>query len=178
MSEPYIGQIQAFGFDFAPRGWALCNGQLMSIAHNSALFSLLGTTYGGDGITTFALPDLRGRAATHWGHGPGLSDYEMGSVYGQQTHTLITTEMPAHNHMMMANSTTSGGTDQPENNLLCQAHDSATGAGINVYSQQPNTTMNPMAISVSGGSQPHNIQGPRLTISFCIALEGIFPSRG
>jgi microcystin-dependent protein len=178
MSEPYIGQIQAFGFDFAPRGWALCNGQLMSIAHNTALFSLIGTTYGGDGVTTFALPDLRGRAPTHWGQGPGLSDYEMGEMYGQQTHTLISTEMPAHNHILMANAGTADASDQPANNLLCQAHDASTGSGINVYSPHANTTMSPMAISVSGGSQPHNIQGPRLTISFCIALEGIFPSRG
>lgn len=178
MSEPYVGQIQAFGFNFAPRGWALCNGQLMSIAQNSALFALLGTTYGGDGITTFALPDLRGRAATHWGHGPGLSDYEIGEVYGQQTHTLITTEMPAHNHILTANAGTSDASDAPEGRVLCQAHDSATGAGINIYSSSANTTMNPMAITISGGSQPHNIQGPRLTISFCIALEGIFPSRG
>ncbi|NOT62859.1 MAG: phage tail protein [Acidobacteria bacterium] len=169
MAEPFIGQIITVGFNFAPRGYALCNGQIMSIAQNSALFSLLGTMYGGDGIQTFGLPDLRGRVALHFGQGPGLSNYTQGERAGEENHTLIVGEIPAHNHLVNAN-TANGTIKSPANNYLAQDSSSP-------YLNTANTTMNPGVIAPTGGNQPHNNRQPYLVINFCIALEGIFPSR-
>ena len=164
MSEPFIGEVKVFGFNYAPKGWALCNGQLLSINQNQALFSLLGTTYGGNGQTTFALPDLRGRTPLHVGNGVTL-----GQSAGQETHTLTTTEMPMHTHLVSASSATDNKTT---------ATGSVWGASTsNPYAPQSNTTMAPNAIGTAGQSQPHENRQPYLTLNFCIALVGIYPSR-
>ena len=166
MSEPFLGEIRAFGFNFAPRGWAMCSGQILPIAQNTALFSLLGTTYGGNGQTTFALPDLRGRAPVHQGQGPGLSNKSLGEQAGQETHTLIVTEMPAHTHSQPA-SNAEQDTNRPVN---------AVPARGGVYAGSGDGTFMD-ANTLAGGSQPHNNMQPYLALNYCIALEGIFPSR-
>ncbi|MBX3481855.1 MAG: phage tail protein [Caulobacter sp.] len=178
--EVYIGTIQPFAFNFAPRGWMLCAGQLLPISQYSALFSLIGTTYGGNGTSTFGLPDLRGRAVVGQGRGPGLSEYVMGEMTGTQTVTLLTTNMPQHNHLINASST-AGTSPNPANNYLAMSNGSDPGSGnpvdVNVYAPAANTTMNPMAVGLAGGNQPFSILQPLLTVNFCIAVEGIFPSR-
>lgn len=173
MSEPFIGQIMMAGFNFAPRNWALCNGQLMSIAQNTALFSLLGCTYGGDCRTTFALPNLQGRATVHQGQGPGLSTYTLGESAGEQNVTLISTEMPMHTHAVNCISS-AGDQPSPIGNLWSGE---AGGVTLTYNSQTPNVTMNVMAIGLAGGSQSHQNQQPFLGITFVICLYGIFPSR-
>lgn len=173
MAEPFIGQILMAGFNFAPRGWALCNGQLMSIAQNTALFSLLGTYYGGDGRTTFGLPNMQSRASVHQGRGPGLSNYVLGEEGGASTETLITSEMPMHTHSVDCIS-------QPGNQPSPLGHVWAAEAGgltLTYTDQAPDVTMNVMAIGLSGGSQPHNNMQPYLGITFVIALFGLYPSR-
>jgi len=173
MSEPFIGQVILFAGNFAPRGWAFCDGQLMSIAQNTALFSILGTTYGGDGQTTFALPDLRGRVPVHPGQGPGLSFYDLGQVGGSETNTLTVSQMPVHNHLLGGSSQTA---DQasPSGNVLATE---PTGSTALYHTAAPDQTLNPASIGVSGGSQPvENIQ-PFSCLNFIIALEGIYPSR-
>ena len=171
--EPFIGQIQTFGFSFAPRGWAKCDGQLLQIASNTALFSLLGTTYGGDGRTTFGLPDLRGRAALHQGAGPGLTNRSIGEEAGAETVSLNANTMPTHTHVA-----TLKGTD-----IIPIGVDSPTGkvlAGGNKYSSgNSDTDMGATAISNAdtGGGQAHANMQPFLCINFCIALVGVFPSR-
>jgi len=166
--EAFIGQIQSFGFNFAPRNWAMCNGQIMSISQNTALFSLLGTTYGGNGQTTFALPDLRGRASMHFGQGPGLSNYSIGEVSGSETVTLIITEMPMHNHTLNASSGGKLNNVPAANNF----------GGANIYTNASlDSVMDPLEIGFAGGSQPHNNMQPYLVINWCICLNGIFPSR-
>lgn len=168
MSEPFIGEIRIFGFNFAPRGWANCAGQILSIAQNTALFSLLGTTYGGNGQTTFALPDLRGRAPLNFGQGPGLSNYTLGQSSGTETVTLTQNEMPQHNHGVNASSQPANAT-RPGN---------AFPSGGGTYQTAPDgTTMAQQMIALAGGSQPHNNLQPYLALNICIALEGIFPSR-
>jgi microcystin-dependent protein len=171
MSEPFIGMIATFGFNFAPRGWALCNGQILSIAQNTALFSLLGTTYGGNGQTTFALPNLQSRVPIHFGQGPGLSSYDLGQQAGNETVTLTQNEMPAHTHVATLHAST-----QPANDTLPTGNYPADGGA---YQSATNTNMNAGAVTngISGGSQPHTNIQPYLAINFCIALEGIFPSR-
>ena len=169
MASAFIGQIQLFGFNFAPRGWALCNGQILSIAQNTALFSILGTTYGGDGRTTFGLPDLRGRAAVHMGQGPGLSDYQLGQNGGEPTHTLLASEMPAHTHGMQASTATTALLPAPPNNVL---------AGANIWAAPASlTSLAPETIASTGGGQPHENMSPYQAVSYCICLQGIFPSR-
>ena len=165
MASPYLAQISIFAGNFAPRGWAFCNGQILSIAQNSALFSLLGTTYGGNGQTTFALPDLRGRVPIHAGQGPGLSPYNLGQVSGAETTTLLATNLPAHNHGISASSGAQT-TNRPNNGYL---------AAGNRYATSPNATMAPTA--TTGAGQPFNNVQPYLTLNFIIAIEGIFPSR-
>lgn len=173
MAEPFLGQIITVGFSFAPRGFAFCDGTSMSIANNDALFTLLGTTYGGDGVTTFNLPDLRGRAAINQGTGPGLTSRPIGQMSGQVTHTLTTTEMPAHSHPVAASVRTAS-SPTPQNTFYAQD----ANIGATIYSTAAsNTTMNPQMISVAGGSQPHENMQPFLVINFCIALEGIYPSQ-
>jgi microcystin-dependent protein len=176
MSEPFIGEIRMFAGNFAPRGWSLCQGQLLSIAQNTALFSILGTTYGGNGQTTFALPDLRGRAPMNPGQGPGLSPRTLGEQGGTETVTLLANQMPAHNHMLAA-SGAQGDQFSPEGHVPAVLVDANTQQPANQYGASPNTTMNPASISVAGGSQPHQNMSPFLCVNFIIALEGIFPSR-
>jgi microcystin-dependent protein len=169
-SDPFLGQVKVFGFNFAPRFHAQCNGQLLSIAQNTALFSLLGTTFGGNGQTTFGLPDLRGRVPIHFGQGPGLSPYSMGQIAGQENHTLILTEMPQHNHLAVASSNTADQT-YPPNNLWANA---GSAAG---FSNTGGSVMNGQSLSNAGGSQPHNNMQPYTVVNYCITLAGIFPSR-
>jgi len=166
--DPFIGQIILVPYNFAPQGWALCNGQLLPIAQNTALFSLLGTTYGGDGVTTFALPDLRGRVPISAGQGPGLQPYALGQEGGEETVTLNTNQIPAHSHAVYANSTHSN-SDQPANNF--------PGASAHFQTSTDGTKMNPGMIGQTGGSQPHDNRQPYLTLNYCIALQGIYPSR-
>ena len=164
MSEPFLGEIKIFTFDFAPKGWALCNGQLLPIAQNQALFSLLGTMYGGDGRVTFALPNLQGRTPIHLGN-----NFTQGEAGGEPAHTLAVSEMPGHTHTVTASSNVASTTD-PSNAYWALTASAA-------YSGSANTAMAPQAVSSVGGSQAHNNISPYLTLNFCIALQGIFPSR-
>lgn len=170
--EPFLGQIMIVGFNFAPRGWATCEGQILSIAQNTALFALLGTMYGGNGQTTFALPDLRGRVAVGQGQGPGLSSYQIGQVGGVETVTLTTGQIPAHNHNLRAVSE-AGDVAAPANAFLA-----ATGTFDPEYrASGTQVSMAAAAISQAGGSQPHENRQPYLGVNYVIALQGIFPSR-
>jgi microcystin-dependent protein len=174
MSNPFVAEIRIFTGNFAPTGWALCNGQLLPISQNTALFSLLGTTYGGDGKSNFALPNLQGSAPLQAGQGPGLSLRDLGEIGGEQNVTLLQTEMPAHSHGAQAASGT--GLADPTNNVWASG---AKGFG-NVYSPSvaaTNVQMNPFATSISGGNQPHNNMMPFLGLTFIIALQGVFPPR-
>ena len=179
MSEPFLGEIMLVGFNFAPQGCAFCNGQLLSISQNTALFSLLGTTYGGNGTTTFALPDLRGRAALGLGQGPGLSTYDLGQSTGSETVTLTVDQIAAHNHLVAANAAAAT-VPSPSGADLAQTFDSGKKA-FNTYSTPPMAapvTLDLATVQPSGGSGPHpNIQ-PVLALNYIIALQGIFPSRG
>jgi len=172
MSEPFIGQICIYGFNFAPRGWAFCNGQILAIAQNTALFSLLGTTYGGNGQTTFALPNLQSRLPLHFGQGAGLSSYSLGEVTGSENVTLLQTQLPAHNHLSTTPATAADG------NSIDPAAGAVLGAGINIYKVGAATIqMSPTATSPTGNNQPVSVIQPILALNFCIALQGLFPSR-
>jgi microcystin-dependent protein len=171
MENPFVGEIALVGFNFAPVGWALCNGQLLAINQNTALFSLLGTMYGGDGVTTFALPDLRGRVPLHMGQGPGLSNRTIGEAAGAESSTLTPAQMPAHTHQAMSTSF-NGVTDSPVGNV--PARDAA---GTPIYGTVPNAPMHAGAIQSTGGSQPHDNMQPFLAINYIISLVGIYPSR-
>jgi len=178
MSAPFLGEIRAFGFNFAPKAWAMCNGQLLSIQQNAALFSLLGTTYGGNGVNTFALPDLRGRTAVNQGQGPGLSNYTLGEVIGTETVTLITNQIPQHNHLWAANNAT-GDIPSPSGNFLSGAKIPTNNTPVPTYAAPGGATV-PLAaamIGIAGGNQPHQNMQPYLVVTYCIALSGIFPSR-
>ena len=170
-ATPYIGQIMAFGGNFVPQGWALCNGSLLPISQYDALFSLLGTTFGGDGQTTFALPDLRGRAALHQGQGPGLSSYVLGQSGGAEAVTLTMGQLPPHSHPVLGNSG-AGTSSNPSGAVWA-------GSPVNVYAAgaAANAAMSATAISASGSGQPHDNMLPFETLNFCIALEGIYPSQ-
>jgi microcystin-dependent protein len=173
MASPFLGEIRMFGGNFAPRGWAFCNGQIMPISQNTALFSLLGTTYGGNGTSTFALPNLQSRVPVHWGTGAGLSFYVIGQQAGQENVTLLQSQMPAHTHLL--NAVTSGGNQaSPTGNLPAVE---STGTSLNYSSDPANTTMNPAAVANAGQSLPVPVVQPYLAVSFIIALAGIFPSR-
>ncbi|MBN1204066.1 MAG: phage tail protein [Myxococcaceae bacterium] len=176
MSEPFIGEIRMFGGNFAPKGWAFCNGQVLSIAQNTALFSLLGTTYGGNGQTTFALPNLQGRIPMHWGTGPGLTPRTLGESSGVESVTLISTQMPAHVHAI---GVFDGAGDQPSpgGNVPAMFLNQQTGQNENLYASTANAQLGLQGESTAGGSQPHENMQPYLCVSFIIALEGIFPSR-
>jgi microcystin-dependent protein len=172
MANPFLAEIRIFAGNFAPTGWALCNGQLLPISQNTALFSLLGTFYGGDGKTTFALPDLQGSAPMHQGQGAGLSQRFIGEQAGEPAVTLIQSEMPAHSHAL-------NGTNQLQNLPDPQNHTLAR-ANANAYVENPTgfTQMNGLAIGITGDNLPHNNMPPFLTLTFIIALQGIFPPRG
>jgi microcystin-dependent protein len=189
MTDPFIGQITAFGFNFAPRGWAQCNGQLMPVAQNTALFSLLGTTYGGDGRTTFALPDLRGRVPINYGTGPGLSTYQIGQRSGIEYVTLNALEMPSHSHNVSVSSiaaTLKGLADEADGTNVTGASLANPESGAIYSGDAPDTAMHADSIQVTGGdvtlaptggSQPHMNMQPFLVVNWCIALLGLFPSR-
>jgi len=169
--DPFVAEIRIFPFNFAPKGWAWCDGQLLPLSQNTALFSLLGTTYGGDGKSTFALPDLQGRAPMHPGQGPGLSLHDLGETGGSEAVTLLESEMPAHAHNAACSK--GDGTDgSPINELF------AKGIGIGQYAAPGALTqLDPNAIAPAGGDQPHNNMQPYLTFYFNIALQGVFPPR-
>ena len=170
-ATPYVGQIMAFGGNFAPQGWALCDGSLLPISQYETLFTLIGTTYGGDGQTTFALPDLRGRAALHQGQGPGLSSYSLGQSGGAEAVTLTVGQLPPHSHPAMGSSG-AGASPSPSGAVWA-------GSPVNIYAggAAANAAMSATAISASGGSQPHDNMLPFVTLNFCIAFEGIYPSQ-
>lgn len=174
--DPIIGSIFLFAGTTAPRNWAFCNGQLLSIAQNQALFAILGTTYGGNGITTFALPDLRGRAPVHQGTGPGLQGVQLGEMSGTPTTTLLSVNLPAHNHSINA-STNPGDQSSPSGAVLASYGTSLPPAGP-YHNGNPNTTLASTALGVSGQSQPINITQPTIALNYIIATQGIFPSRG
>jgi len=174
MSDQYLGEIRMFGGNFAPYGWALCNGQLLAISQNTALFSLIGTYYGGDGVTTFALPNLQSRVPIHQGQGVGLSPYVIGQNGGTETVTLTTQQMPQHNHTVATNGGP-GNSQHPPNNYLASTTVSAEKPYTSVASD--GSTLNTNAVSFAGSSQPHNNIQPYLCITYIIALQGIYPSR-
>src|SRR5688572_16403795 len=164
MSTPFLAEIKIISWNFAPQGWAFCSGQFLPINQNQALFSLLGTTYGGNGQTTFALPDFRGRAPIHMGAG-----FTQGQAGGQEFHTITMSEMPAHNHFVNATDTP-GTVNTPQGNFLGNSN-------VSPYRTAADTTLNAASISNVGGSQPHENRQPYLVLNFIIALQGVFPSR-
>lgn len=173
MADPFVAEIRIFPFNFAPRGWAFCNGQLLPLSQNTALFSLLGTFYGGDGKSNFALPDLQGSAAMHWGQGPGLSDRFLGEASGSDYVTLINSEIPAHNHAMLASTSVA---DSPGPSGAANSRVT----GVTPYLAPAGAPLVPMALSaigLTGGNAPHNNLQPYLTFYFCIAMQGVFPPR-
>jgi microcystin-dependent protein len=172
MADPFIAEIRAFPFNYAPQGWASCDGQLLPISQNTSLFSLLGTTYGGDGNSTFALPNLQSRTPMHPDQSPGLSPRLLGEAGGTQEVTLLDAQMPSHSHACSASV-------RPSDSLNPGAL--APGTGNNMYAPANGaafTTASPQALASVGGSQPHNNLQPYLTFYFCIALQGVYPSRG
>lgn len=171
MSDPFIGEVRIFGCNFAPRGWATCDGQFMPISQNTALFSLIGTYYGGDGRSTFALPDLRNRFALGPGQGPGLTQRDVGEAGGDAAVMLQASEMPAHGHGLMA--ALSPTTRNPTGAAMAP---SATGAPAYRAASAP-VPMSPLALAAAGASLPHENRQPSLSVNFCIALQGIFPPR-
>jgi microcystin-dependent protein len=173
MADPFVAEIRIFPFNFAPKGWAWCNGQLMPISQNTALFSLLGTTYGGDGKSTFALPDMQGNAPMHPGQGPGLSLHDLGEIGGSETVALLESEIPAHSHSLKANTTTA-------TKSLPTGNSFSKGASMTPYQLPAGAAlvnMSDQAITPAGGNQPHNNMMPYLTFYFNIALQGVFPPR-
>lgn len=169
--DPFVAEIRIFPFNFAPKGWAFCDGQLLPLSQNTALFSLLGTTYGGDGKSNFALPDMQGNAPMHPGQGPGLSLHDLGETGGSETVSLLESEIPSHSHSEAASATDA--TDPTGAGQLF-----AKGAGIGMYAAPGAVTpLSPNAVAPAGGDQPHNNLQPYLTLNFCIALQGVFPPR-
>lgn len=175
MSDPFLGEIKLFAGNYAPYGWAFCDGQIMQIAQNTALYSILGARYGGDGKTTFALPNLKARIPLHFGKGPGLTTYALGETFGSEKVALSINQMPAHSHSAIVRAANAGTTNQPENNLFGKI------ARSNIYST-PDATLTNMAegsaaLENSGASQLHTNMQPYLTLSFIIALMGLYPIR-
>jgi microcystin-dependent protein len=180
MSSPFVAEIRMFGCNFAPTGWAQCNGQLLPLSQNTALFSLLGTFYGGDGKSTFALPNLQGGLATHQGQGPGLQEWFLGQMQGSDSVTLLQSEMPAHTHSLVAKTGPAAGVN-PSNALIGNgAWTSGTSFGaITTYSTDTSSLsqMNPQTLGVAGADLPHNNLMPYCVVNYCIALQGVFPPR-
>lgn len=173
MADPFVAEIRIFPFNFAPKGWAWCDGQLLPLSQNTALFSLLGTTYGGDGKSTFALPDLQGNLPIHPGQGPGLSLYDLGQMGGSETVTLLESEIPLHTHTLRASSDP-GDLQQPS---PARSLARSTNGFAYITGVSPNATLAPEALAPAGGDQPHNNLMPYLTYYFNIALQGVFPAR-
>jgi len=172
--DPFVAEIRIFPFNFAPKGWAFCDGQLLPLSQNTALFSLLGTTYGGNGKSNFALPDLQGRAPMHPGQGPGLSLHDLGETGGSETVSLLESEIPTHSHALMAS------VEDGVQGTLTPGITLASSVGGTLYQTNTNTnlvSMNPNSLAPAGGDQPHNNMMPYLTFYFCIALQGVFPPR-
>ena len=184
MSNPFVAEIRIFAGNFAPTGWAQCNGQLMALSQNTALFSLLGTTYGGDGRSTFALPNLQGAAPLQQGQGPGLSLRDLGETGGEQFVTLIQTEMPSHPHTLQVDDSASTGTT-PGPAMALAGGNTKNVLGVPKpvpprfhASDANNKAMNPISTSIAGGNLPHNNMPPYLVLTFIIALQGVYPARG
>lgn len=178
MSDQFVAEIRIFPFNFPPTGWAFCDGQLMPISQNTALFALLGTVYGGDGKSTFALPNMQGNAPMQPGQGQGLSDRVLGEMSGVESITLLQSEMPVHTHQALAQGTDdSGNATTPVSNVWAKVGGGRGGGGFNLYHTAANGLMNLQALAPSGGGLPHNNMQPYLTLNFCIALQGIFPQR-
>jgi len=173
MADPFVAEIRIFPFNFAPKGWAWCDGQLLPLSQNTALFSLLGTTYGGDGKSNFALPDVQGRSVMHPGQGPGLSLHDLGETGGSETVTLLESEIPVHPHTLRATNTT-GDNPLPGGNILARP------GSTTIYQQNSSANlvaMAPEALAPAGGDQPHNNMQPYLTFYYNIALQGVYPPR-
>jgi microcystin-dependent protein len=170
VSEPFLAEVRIVGFNFAPRGWAFCDGQILPINQNQSLYSLLGTTYGGDGRTSFALPDMRGRTPIHVGRSNGGEDHRLGQKSGEETHTISSAEMPSHSHLFVG-ATADVTTPDPPNALL------GTNSGNPYHEPDTLVTMNANSVANVGGGQGHNNMMPYLALNFCIALQGLFPSR-
>lgn len=176
MSTPYIGEIRMFGFGRTPNGWQACDGSLLAISQYDALFALIGTTYGGDGQTTFAVPDLRGRLPIHQGQGPGLSNYVIGQRAGTESVTVLPTQMPAHTHTLVA--TTAAASSLTPGNTLLPGSISGDTFYVSDTTGATVLAMSAQSTSLAGGSQPHENCMPTLTVQFCMATQGIFPSQG
>jgi microcystin-dependent protein len=172
MADPFIAEIRIFSFTFAPKGWAFCDGQLLPISQNTALFSLLGTTYGGNGKSNFALPNLQGNAPMHPGQGPGLSLRDLGETAGSETVDLLLSELPSHSHTARADTVDPADTNIPSPNASF-----AQSSGGTLYQPSQNAQLAQNATGIAGGAQPHNNMQPYLTLNFCIALQGVFPPR-
>lgn len=172
MADPFVAEIRIFPFTFAPRGWAFCDGQILPLSQNTALFSLLGTMYGGDGKSNFALPNLQGSAPMHPGQGPGLSAHDLGETGGSQTVSLLITEMPVHSHTLRADTLDLGDT-----NIASNTASLALSSGGSLYQAASNTMLAGQALAPAGGNAPHNNLMPYLTLNFCIALQGVYPPR-
>ena len=179
MSNPFVAEIRIFPFNFPPKGWAFCDGQLMPISQNTALFSLLGTTYGGDGKSNFALPNMQGNVPMHPGQGPGLTLHDLGETGGTQSVTLLQTEMPVHSHGIGVASSPflSGQVSTPSNTTVLAKAAAPTTNAYTSGQTQTNQVMNGSMLTQAGGSLPHNNLQPYLTLNFCIALQGVFPAR-
>jgi microcystin-dependent protein len=177
--DPFVAEIRIFPYSFAPTGWALCNGQLMAISQNTALFSLLGTFYGGDGRSTFALPNLMGSVPVQQGQGPGLQQWYLGDVTGSASVTLLQGEMPMHNHGLVASSSRATTTTASGNQIATGFKGSlaSSSAGKMYSTAAPNVQLSLQSLTPSGGNQPHNNMMPYLAFNYCIALQGIFPQR-
>jgi microcystin-dependent protein len=171
--DPFVAEIRIFPFNFAPKGWAFCDGQLLPLSQNTALFSLLGTTYGGDGKSNFALPDVQGNAPMHPGQGPGLSLHDLGETGGSETVSLLESEIPSHTHALRAVADP-GDISLPQAGAVLAVTTGATGYVVPTPALTP---MNPSSLAPAGGDQPHNNMMPYLTLNFCIALQGVYPPR-
>jgi microcystin-dependent protein len=172
--DPFVAEIRIYPFNFAPKGWAFCDGQILPLSQNTALFSLLGTTYGGDGKSNFALPDMQGNAPMHPGQGPGLSLHDLGETGGSQTVSLLESEIPSHSHALFANAVV-GDTNGPSPGVSLARSGNAT--AYQSTTNQNLVNFSDQAVTPAGGDQPHNNMMPYLTLNFCIALQGVFPPR-
>jgi microcystin-dependent protein len=174
MANPFVAEIRIFPFNFPPKGWAFCDGQILPLSQNTALFSLLGTTYGGDGKSNFALPNMQGNAPMHPGQGPGLSLHDLGETGGSDTVTLLESEIPSHSHGLLGSTQSANGNNPGPTVMLAKSNG---GFAYSTNSTQNLVNMADVTIAPAGGDQPHNNLMPYLTLNFCIALQGVYPPR-